>query len=102
MKNIGCLQSVVVATVLVLLSSCSSPGGLSSSGKKVEILKDAPNSGCEVVGKVVGMDETGTVELARNSTRNQAAELDATHIRIDQEVPNGRKWAVYATAYLCE
>jgi hypothetical protein len=39
--------------------------------------------------------------LATNHALNQAAELKGTGIVVNQEVPNGNKRAVHATAYQC-
>jgi hypothetical protein len=55
-----------------------------------------------VVGKVVGENDQGSVDLARNHARNLGAKLGANGLFIDQEVPNGASVKVYATAYQCE
>lgn len=87
--------------LLAVVTACSSkPGVLSDKAKNLEIYPNKPVS-CNVVGKVVGMDENGSTELATNHALNQAAKLSATGIVVNQEVPNGNKRAVYATAYQC-
>jgi hypothetical protein len=87
--------------LLVLVGACSSqPGVLNEKAKDLEVYTNKP-AGCNVVGKVVGMDENGSTELATNHALNQAAQLKATGIVVNQEVPNGNKRAVHATAYQC-
>ncbi len=87
--------------LLALGAACSSnPGVLTENAKSLEIYPNKP-AGCNVVGKVVGMDENGSTELATNHAVNQAAKLNATGIVVNQEVPNGNKRSVHATAYQC-
>ena len=88
---------------VLLLASCgTSTTKLTSKGKDVEILSAQPKSECSMVGKVVGENLEGSVELARNHARNLAAALGATALWIEQEVPNGNKVKVHASAYQCE
>jgi hypothetical protein len=85
-----------------LVASCATkPGVLSEKAKDLEIYPNKP-ANCHVVGKVVGVDENGSTELATNHALNQAAELKATGIQVNQEVPNGKSRAVHATAYQCK
>lgn len=87
--------------LLAVLVACSSkPGILTEKAKNLEVYPNKPAS-CDVVGKVVGMDENGSTELATNHALNQAAKLGATGMVVNQEVPNGNKRSVYATAYQC-
>lgn len=50
----------------------------------------------------MGVDKSGTRELALNDALNKAAEMDATGVFVNQEVPNGLVMNVHATAYSCE
>lgn len=86
--------------LLMVTVACSSNSKLSSDGRKVEILAKA-STNCEVVGKVVGINEDGSVELARNHARNLVADEDGNAIVIDEEVANGSVFKVYATGYRC-
>lgn len=87
--------------LLVLGAACSSnPGILTEKAKNLEVYPNKPVS-CNVVGKVVGVDKNGSTELATNHALNQAANLKATGIVVNQEVPNGNARSVYATAYQC-
>ena len=87
--------------LLVLAGACASqPGVLNEKARDLEIYANKP-AGCNVVGKVIGMDKNGSTELATNHALNQAAQLNATGIVVNQEVPNGNKRAVHATAYQC-
>jgi hypothetical protein len=86
---------------LALFYACASgPHQLSNKAKELEIYIKKPND-CRVVGKVVGKDENGSKELALNHALNQAADLKASGISINQEVPNGKVIEVHATAHDC-
>ena len=87
--------------LLALGTACAShPGILTEKAKNLEVYPNKPVS-CQVVGKVVGTDKNGSTELATNHALNQAAEVNATGIVVNQEVPNGNARSVYATAYQC-
>lgn len=87
--------------VLIFAFACASnPGQLSEKAKNLEVYSNKP-SGCHIVGKVVGIDKNGSTELATNHALNQAADLNANGIFVNQEVPNGNTRAVHATAYHC-
>ncbi len=87
--------------VLLVLVGCSSNSQLSNDGKKVKVFGSKPDSDCEVVGKVVGLNEEGSVELARNHARNLVADEDGNAIVFDEEVANGSVFKVYSTGYRC-
>lgn len=88
--------------MLVFLVACSSrPVQLSDKARDIEVVTHKPN-GCAPVGKVVGKDKTGSREVALNDALNQAADLGATSLHINQEVPNGANIAVHATGYKCD
>ncbi len=90
-----------VLILLVIVASCASqPGVLTEKAKDLEVYATKP-ANCTVVGKVVGVDKKGSTELATNHALNQAANLKASGILINQEVPNGNSRAVHATAYQC-
>jgi uncharacterized lipoprotein YajG len=87
---------------LLLLAACASRSQqLSSKAKDIEVVTLKP-TGCSVVGKIVGFNEMGSKDLALNHALNQAADLKATTLHVDQEVPNGKLMKVFATAYQCE
>lgn len=87
---------------LLTLAACSSgPVQLSDKAKDLEVYALKP-ADCRVQGKVVGKDEMGSKELALNDALNQAADLKATGIFVNQEVPNGKTMQVFATAYQCD
>lgn len=88
--------------LLVAVAACSSdPGKLSEKARNLEVYATKP-ANCQVVGKVVGEDKNGSTELATNHALNEAAKAGATGIFVNQEVPNGSKRAVHATAYKCD
>ncbi len=87
--------------LLVLGAACASnPGVLTEKAKDLEVYATKPTN-CSVVGKVVGVDKNGSTELATNHALNQAADMKASGIFVNQEVPNGSARAVHATAYQC-
>lgn len=97
------MKTVFSLGLTVLLAACSSnPGGLSDDAKDVAVLEAKPGPECHVMGKVVGENEQGSADLARNHARNLAARLRANALFITQEVPNGQKVQVFATVYQCE
>jgi len=88
---------------LITLVGCStSPSILTEGGKEVQVFNSKPGNECSVVGKVVGDNDKGSMDLARNHARNLAANMKANAIHITQEVPNGQKAQVFATAFYCE
>lgn len=97
------MKLIALATLALTLAACStSKTALTDSGKEVQIFPNKPGQECSVVGKVVGENEQGSPDLARNHARNLAAKLGANGVFINQEVPNGGMIKVYATAYQCE
>ena len=65
------------------------------------MLGNKPKSGCEVTAKVVGENDIGSPDMARNDARNKAADQGANSMFIDEEISNGSKWEIRATAYEC-
>jgi len=89
--------------LLATLASCStSTTQLSDSGKNVRVYPNRRGLQCEVVGKVVGENKEGSVELARNHARNLAGEKGADGIVFDEEIQNGSNWKVHSTAFKYE
>lgn len=95
------MKWILPLSILALLAACSSSSKLSNDAKKVKIFGSKPDSDCEVVGKVVGINEDGSVELARNHARNLVASDDGNAIVFDEEVANGSVFKVYSTGYKC-
>ncbi len=89
--------------LLLVVSACSSnkASQLHQASKNVEVFENVPTD-CNVVGKIEGINKQGSKELALNHALNQAADMGATGIVVNQEVPNGNKMSVHATAYRCE
>lgn len=97
------MKTILSLATLLLFTACSSsPGLLSEQGKEVQVLDKKPGNECSVVGKVIGESEQGSHELATNHARNLSAKLRANSMFVNQEVPNGQKIQVFATAYQCE
>ena len=89
-------------SLIVLVGCSSAPGILTDAGKQVEVFINKPGSECSVIGKVVGDNDKGSMDLARNHARNLAGKMKANALFINQEVPNGQNAQVFATAYYCE
>jgi hypothetical protein len=87
--------------MLILVSCSSRPAQLTEKAKELEVYANKPVD-CRVTGKVVGESKMGSRELALNDALNQASDLNATGIFINEEVPNGSLMKVFATAYQCE
>jgi uncharacterized lipoprotein YajG len=99
-NSTGVIMKYLILTII--LASCSSkPTQLSEKARNLEVYPNKPTD-CRVAGKVVGEDELGSKELALNDALNQAADLNASGIFVNQEVPNGSVMKVHATAYQCE
>ncbi len=87
---------------MIMLAACSSnPTQLTDKARELEVYPAKPTD-CRVAGRVVGVDEKGSKELALNHALNQAADLKASGIFVNQEVPNGSVMNVHATAYQCD
>jgi hypothetical protein len=88
---------------LLFIASCStSKTVLSNEGMAVKVLTTKRGVTCDVVGKVVGENKEGSVELARNHARNLAGKKGASAIYFEEEIQNGSTWRVHSTAYRCE
>lgn len=87
--------------LMAFVVACSSGEKLTEKAKDIEVHQTKPTQ-CRVVGKVEGVNEAGSKELALNNALNQAAEKGANGLFVNQEVPNGSKMTVYATAYQCD
>ena len=93
----------LISTLLLLFTftSCSiSKTKLSKDGAKVKVHRKKP-AGCNVLNKVIGVNENGSPALAKNHARNLAADNGGTAITFDEEVPNGNTVKIYATVYQC-
>ena len=87
--------------LLLIGAACSSNKGiLTEKAKELEVYTTKPTN-CNVVGRVVGIDQNGSTELATNDAINQAAKLKASGIFVNEEIPNGKGRSVHATAYQC-
>lgn len=95
MKKLICLISL-----FLLLVSCSSTK-LSDAGEKVKVLQKLTKN-CDAVAKVVGISYKGLASLAKNHARNLAAKAGANALMFNDEVSNGKKIQMHATAYLCK
>lgn len=86
---------------MLVLAACASKTQLSEKAKGLEVYANKPTD-CRVAGRVVGESKEGSKELALNHALNQAADMNASGVFVNQEVPNGSLMTVHATAYQCE
>lgn len=87
--------------MLILVACSSKPAQLTDKARDLEVFTTKPVD-CRVAGRVVGVDKMGSKELALNDALNQAAELNASGLFVNQEVPNGKVMSVHGTAYQCD
>ena len=98
-------RTVITIFGTLILFSCSSSQTaikLTDGGRNVKVLDSKPGSNCEVMGKVEGLNDFGSVEVARVDARNQAAKMNANFIYINEEIMNGNQWKINAMAYECK
>ncbi len=84
---------LVVAPLLLVLSSACSTEDLSTEGARVVASRNAPDPSCTQVGFVVGhgggtfggefISNDDLIEYAMNDLRNQTAELGADYVQYD-------------------
>jgi hypothetical protein len=86
---------------IVTVACASKSVQLTDEARELEVFTTKPTN-CSTQGRVVGVDKNGSRELALNHALNQAAELKATGLFVNQEVQNGKVMHVHATAYKCE
>lgn len=89
-----------LALFIFSVSCGGHPGLLTKKARNLDVYPSKPSK-CRVMGKVIGVDKTGTSELAVNHALNQAADLGASGIFVNEEIPNGKNRTVHATAYEC-
>ncbi len=94
-------MKVMFFLLLTLMVGCSTSHQLNENSKKIEVYSSKPQD-CVVVGKVKGVHKEGSMDMARNQAMNKASDLGANGVVIDQEIPNGMKNEVFATAYKCD
>lgn len=85
----------------MIIASCSVSKTKLTAGKNVKVMP-TKKSNCEVVTKVIGINDNGSLDLAKNHARNLAGDQGANAITFDEEFRNGKEWKVHSTAYLCE
>lgn len=98
------MKKLICIAALTLISACAgtSKEQLSQEGASVKVYPNRRGLQCDVVGKVVGENTEGSVELARNHARNLAAQKGANAIVFDEEIQNGKNWKVFSTSFKCE
>ena len=97
------MKHLLLAVVLVSFVNCASnPNQLTEAGKKVQIIAGKkPMEGCEVVDKLIGENDINSIQAATNKVRNMAASKGANYVLVEDEILNGSKAKVVATAYSC-
>ncbi|MBT6324782.1 MAG: hypothetical protein HOJ35_02340 [Bdellovibrionales bacterium] len=96
------MKFILVVLTGILFSSCSSlKGELTEKGMLVIEMSRVVHNDCRIVKKIIGEDDSGTIELAVNHAKNLASEIDANFIMINDEIVNGKDVQVHAGAYRC-
>ncbi|MBI2518944.1 MAG: hypothetical protein HYV97_00940 [Bdellovibrio sp.] len=97
------MKFLLMVLLLVSFVHCASnPNQLTEDGKKVQVIPGKkPMEGCEVVDKVIGENDIGSIQVSTNKVRNAAAKKGANYVLIEDEILNGGKAKVIATAYTC-
>lgn len=95
------MKSLILIFILFVAACSSKSGQLTDKAKELEVYGTKPGD-CRVVGRVIGVDQQSSKEIALNDALNQAADLKATGIFVNQEVPNGKVMNIHATAYQCD
>lgn len=95
--------TLLIAFFLLVLSSCArvSKTELSDEGKALHLITDRPSDECRMTGFYEGINEQGSLELARIHARNLAARDRADSIKFNESIKNGAEWRVIATGYRC-
>ncbi|MBT3585888.1 MAG: hypothetical protein HN509_13360 [Halobacteriovoraceae bacterium] len=93
--------NLLIACLLLLVSCATSKTKLSSDGMKVKVMSTKRGTKCNVVNKVIGENDNGSEELARNHARNLAGNDGANAVHFDEVIKNGKDIKLYSTAYNC-
>src|SRR3954468_22783005 len=93
-----------ILAAALLLAGCSS--ALTPEGAKVQEADEKMVAQCTFVGNVSGISmagntQTQAMERARNSARDQAAKLGATHVVLGDMTPARHSYTVSGRAYRC-
>lgn len=98
------MKHVKVLAVILFMAGCSN--ALTSEGAKVLEADEKMVAQCTFVGSVTGISmagntQTQAMERARNSARDQAAKLGATHVVLGDMTPAHHSYTVSGRAYRC-
>ena len=97
------MKKIVLLMTLLVLGACAvSKTKLSDDGADIKILPNQKNPKCSMLTKVVGENEMGSEELARNHARNLAAKADGDSIYFLETVNNANMVKVHADVYKCK
>jgi len=98
------MKKARVLAAALLLVGCSS--ALTPEGAKVQEADEKMVARCSFLGNVTGISmagntQTQAMERARNSARDQAAKLGATHVVLGDMTPARHSYTVSGRAYRC-
>ena len=96
------MKYLTILLMVTFVSCSTSKTKLSKKGMEVEVLSNKPGGQCSVVEKVIGVNDKGSVELARNHARNLIGNAGGNAITFDEEVMNGNSWRVHSTGFYCK
>jgi hypothetical protein len=89
-------------TVAIFTSCAVSEKKLSKDGLKIRVLSQKSETDCNVIERVIGKNENGSDELAKNHAKNLAASIDGNAIFFNDMVSNGNAIEAHATVYNCK
>jgi hypothetical protein len=105
-----CIGISFLATIVIFaMAGCgASTQQLTPAGQQVQVTKAEPPPGCMEVGPVEAKSgggcgiygAKGTYEDAYNILRNKAAQMGATHVRMDAQVPPHNEGGCYNLAFV--
>ena len=97
------LKLTAVLTFFLTMTGCAgvSKTNLGPEGEALALITDRPHDSCRVTGFYEGINEQGSLELARVHARNLAARAGANSIKFNESIKNGPEWRVKATGYQC-
>lgn len=92
--------TLTVGCLTVLASTAACGGTLTEAGARVKLMKADPPAGCSEIGGVSGYTiGPGYQENNKNKLRNQAAEMGANYVRLEQNDSDGN---AAGTAFRCQ
>jgi hypothetical protein len=103
-------KSIPLICIVVSIYGCAIMAPtpvLSAAGQNVRLIINDPPAECKEIGDISGSPTQGRLDIGKINLRNKAAEIGATHVRLDQAIQEvipalgGGPLRVNGTAYKC-